>query len=37
VAQFEGFGWQNISALTLQLTQLNQEGEIMPPPGDHAH
>lgn len=37
VAQFEGFGWQNISALTLQLTQLNQEGEIMPPPGEHAH
>lgn len=37
VAQFEGFGWQSIDALTLQLTQLNQEGEIMPPPGDHAH
>ena len=37
VAQFEGFGWQNIDALTLQLTQLNKEGEIMPPPGDHAH
>ena len=37
VAQFEGFGWQNVGALTLQLTQLNQEGEIMPPPGEHAH
>ena len=37
VAQFEGFGWQNISALTTQLTQLNQEEEIMPPPGEHAH
>ena len=37
VAQFEGFGWQNINALTLQLTQLNNEGEIMPPPGEHAH
>ncbi|MDO8334960.1 MAG: CopD family protein [Nitrosomonas sp.] len=37
VAQFEGFGWQSIDALTLQLTQLNQENEIMPPPGDHAH
>ena len=37
VAQFEGFGWQNIGALTSQLTQLNQEGEIMPPPGEHAH
>lgn len=37
VSQFEGYGWQNIGALTLQLTQLNQEGEIMPPPGEHAH
>jgi len=37
VAQFEGFGWQNVGALTLQITQLNQEGEIMPPPGEHAH
>lgn len=37
VAQFEGFGWQSIDALTLQLTQLNREGEIMPPPGEHAH
>ncbi|UJP05815.1 MAG: CopD family protein [Nitrosomonas sp.] len=37
VAQFDGFGWQNINALGLQLTQLNREGEIMPPPGEHAH
>lgn len=37
VTQFEGFGWQNVSALTLQITQLNQEDEIMPPPGEHAH
>ncbi|SOD19223.1 CopD family protein [Nitrosomonas ureae] len=37
VAQFEGFGWQNFDALTLQLRQLNQEDEIMPPPGEHAH
>lgn len=37
VAQFEGYGWQSVGALTLQLTQLNQESEIMPPPGDHAH
>ncbi len=37
VAQFEGYGWQNIGALMLQLTQLNQEDEIMPPPGEHAH
>lgn len=32
VAQFEGFGWQSIDALTLQLTKLNREEEIMPPP-----
>ncbi len=37
VGQFEGFGWQNFDALTLQLRQLNQEDEIMPPPGEHAH
>lgn len=37
VAQFEGFGWQSIDALTLQLNKLNQEEEIMPPPGEHAH
>ena len=37
VAQFEGFGWLNVGALTQQLDQLNQEGEIMPPPGDHVH
>ncbi len=37
VARFEGFGWQNVNALTFQLDQLNQEDEIMPPPDDHAH
>lgn len=37
VAQYEGYGWQNIGALMSQLTQLNQENEIMPPPGEHAH
>lgn len=37
VGQFEGFGWQNFDALTLQLRQLNEEDEIMPPPGEHAH
>ncbi|MEK6735072.1 MAG: CopD family protein [Pseudomonadota bacterium] len=37
IAQFEGFGWQSVGALTLQLAQLNQEEQIMPPPGDHAH
>uniref|UniRef100_UPI0035B477DC c-type cytochrome n=1 Tax=Nitrosomonas sp. TaxID=42353 RepID=UPI0035B477DC len=37
VAQFEGFGWQNVGALVSQVKQLNEEGEIMPPPGEHAH
>jgi len=37
IGQFDGFGWQNASALTLQISMLNAEGEIMPPPGDHAH
>lgn len=36
-AQFEGFGWQNINAVTQQLELLNQEDEIMSPPDDHAH
>ncbi len=36
-AQFEGFGYQNINALTQQLSMLNAEDEIMPPPGEHAH
>ncbi|MDR4517558.1 MAG: CopD family protein [Nitrosomonas sp.] len=36
-AQFEGFGWQNYSVLAQQLGMLNEEDEIMPPPGDHAH
>ncbi|SFK34505.1 putative copper resistance protein D [Nitrosomonas aestuarii] len=36
-AQFEGFGWQNFSALSQQLDLLSSEDEIMPPPGDHAH
>ncbi|SFL74297.1 CopD family protein [Nitrosomonas communis] len=37
VAQFDGFGWLNVGVLTQQLRQLNQEGQIMPPPGDHVH
>ena len=36
-AQFEGFGWQNYTVLAQQLGMLNEEDEIMPPPGDHAH
>lgn len=37
IIRFEGFGWENVNALTFQLNQLNQESEIMSPPGDHAH
>lgn len=37
VNQFEGFGWLNVTVLTQQTGMLNQESEIMPPPGDHAH
>lgn len=37
VVQFKCFGWWSNDVLTLQLTQLNQEGEIMPLPGDHVH
>lgn len=37
VAQFDGFDWLNVGVLTQQLKQLNQEGQIMPPPGDHVH
>jgi putative copper resistance protein D len=33
----DGSGWTNITLLTQQLTQLNQEPEILPPPGDHVH
>lgn len=33
----KSFGGQNMDTLTLQLTQLNQEGETMPPPGEPAH
>lgn len=33
----DGSGWTDITLLTQQITQLNQEGEILPPPGDHVH
>ena len=37
VAQFDGFGWLVTGVLTKQLTLLNQEGKIKPPPDDHVH
>lgn len=33
----DGPGWTDIDLLTQQITQLNQEREILPPPGDHVH
>ncbi len=33
----DGSGWMDISLLAQQMTQLNQEREILPPPGDHVH
>ncbi|MDH5726873.1 MAG: CopD family protein [Nitrospira sp.] len=32
-----GPGWIDIDFLVQQITQLNQEPEILPPPGDHVH
>jgi putative copper resistance protein D len=33
----DGQGWTDMALLTQQITQLNQEREILPPPGDHVH
>ncbi|MDF0677204.1 MAG: CopD family protein [Nitrospira sp.] len=33
----DGSGWTDMSLLTQQIAQLNQEREILPPPGDHVH
>ncbi len=33
----DGPGWTDMALLTQQITQLNQEREILPPPGDHVH
>jgi putative copper resistance protein D len=33
----DGSGWADMTLLTQQITRLNQEGEILPPPGDHVH
>jgi copper resistance protein D len=33
----DGPGWADLALLTQQITQLNQEREILPPPGDHVH
>ena len=33
----DGSGWTDMAVLTQQVAQLNQEREILPPPGDHVH
>ncbi|MGE0645508.1 MAG: CopD family protein [Nitrospira sp.] len=33
----DGAGWADIDFLNQQITHLNQEQEILPPPGDHVH
>lgn len=33
----DGPGWTDMALLMQQITQLNQEREILPPPGDHVH
>lgn len=33
----DGPDWTDIGFLAQQITQLNLEGEILPPPGDHVH
>jgi putative copper resistance protein D len=37
IPQGDGLGWTDMSLLAQQITQLNQEREILPPPGDHVH
>lgn len=37
ISQGDGAGWTDVALLTQQITQLNQEREILPPPGDHVH
>jgi putative copper resistance protein D len=37
VPETDGTGWTDIDLLTQQVDQLNQEREIVPPPGDYVH
>lgn len=37
IPEGDGPGWTDIDLLVQQITQLNQESEILPPPGDHVH
>ena len=37
IPEADGPGWNDSDMLLQQLTQLNREKEILPPPGDHVH
>jgi len=37
VPEGDGRGWTDLDLLIQQINQLNGEGEILPPPGDHVH
>jgi len=37
IPETDGAGWTDIDLLTQQVDQLNQEKEILPPPGDYVH
>ena len=37
IPETDGAGWTDIDRLTQQVDQLNQEKEILPPPGDYVH
>jgi len=37
IPELDGAGWTDLNMLRQQLDQLNREGEILPPPGDHVH
>jgi putative copper resistance protein D len=37
IPEGDGTGWTDIGLLMQQIDQLNQEREILPPPGDHVH
>ena len=37
IPESDASGWTDIGLLMQQITQLDQEGEILPPPGDHVH
>lgn len=37
IPESDASGWTDIGLLIQQITQLDQEREILPPPGDHVH